>query len=109
MRKFYSLILLLLFIAASTYGQIFFTAKLGGSQENPAVTTTASGTGTFVLSAGGTQLSYHVTVNGLSGAITGSHFHNGPVGTNAGGEDYPLDKQHRDRDRDMDKCLDLPA
>lgn len=61
-----------------------FTAKIDGSQEVPAVTTTATGTGTFVLSANGTQLTYHITVNGLSGAITGSHFHNAAAGTGGG-------------------------
>ena len=86
MKKYlYALIALIL---ASNYSfsqtSVMFTAKLDGSQEIPAVTTTASGTGTFVLSASGTQLTYNVTVNGLSGPITGSHFHNGAAGTSAG-------------------------
>ncbi len=86
MKKYlYALITLIL---ASNYSfsqtSVMFTAKLDGSQEVPAVTTTASGTGTFVLSANGTKLTYNVTVNGLSGPITGSHFHNGAAGTSAG-------------------------
>ncbi|MBI5475061.1 MAG: CHRD domain-containing protein [Ignavibacteriae bacterium] len=59
------------------------TANLEGSQENPAVTTSARGSATLSLSSvGGTALSYAVTVNGLSGAITGAHFHAGAVGVN---------------------------
>jgi hypothetical protein len=60
--------------------QIFFTANLDGSQENPAVTTTATGTGTFVLNADATELSYSITINGLT--PTAAHFHNAPAGTN---------------------------
>ena len=84
-RSIFTLITLLLF-TQYTFSQnsIMFTAKIDGSQEVPAVTTTATGTGTFVLSANGTQLTYHITVNGLSGAITGSHFHNAAAGTGGG-------------------------
>ncbi len=59
-----------------------FQASLDGAQENPPVTTTGRGTGTFWLD--GTGLRYQVTIDGLSGAIRGSHFHNGPRGVNAG-------------------------
>jgi hypothetical protein len=71
-----------LLIASVGYGQIQFTAKMDGSQETPAVTTTATGTGAFVLNAAGTALSYTITINGLT--ITAAHFHNGPVGVAAG-------------------------
>ncbi|MBE2255870.1 MAG: CHRD domain-containing protein [Ignavibacteria bacterium] len=58
-----------------------FTANLTGSQENPPVTTTASGTGAFTLT-NSNGLNFSITVNGLSGAITGAHFHFGEVKTN---------------------------
>ncbi len=59
------------------------SATLEGSQENPALTTNARGTATLSLSSvGGAGLSYALTVNGLSGPITGSHFHRGGIGTN---------------------------
>jgi Cu/Zn superoxide dismutase len=74
----------LLVLVSASYGQILFTAKLDGTQEVPSVTTTASGTGTFILSRDATQLTYNITVNGLSGPITGAHFHNGAAGV-AGG------------------------
>lgn len=57
-----------------------FTAALTGNQENPAVITTASGTAVFVLDDGG--LHYRITVNGLSGPFTGSHFHHAAPGAN---------------------------
>ncbi|OGG55371.1 MAG: hypothetical protein A3F84_06175 [Candidatus Handelsmanbacteria bacterium RIFCSPLOWO2_12_FULL_64_10] len=59
-----------------------FVAALNGAQENPAVTTTAGGTGTFVLTD--TGLHFSLRVNGLSGPITGAHFHNAATGTNGG-------------------------
>lgn len=70
-----------LLLASMGFGQIQFTAKMDGSQETPSVTTTATGTGSFVLNAAGTALSYTVTVNGLT--ITAGHFHNGAVGVPA--------------------------
>ncbi|HXG37605.1 MAG TPA: CHRD domain-containing protein [Bacteroidota bacterium] len=84
MRSFLRICIGLLVVVSTSYGQIFFTAKLDGSQEVPPVTTTASGTGTFILSRDATQLTYNITVNGLSGPITGSHFHNAPAGVAAG-------------------------
>ncbi len=65
-----------------------FPAELTSSQEvppvNPATPPNAIGTGTFVLNAAQTELTFDITVNGLSGAITLAHFHNAPVGV-AGG------------------------
>jgi len=56
-----------------------FTTTLSGFQEVPQVITTATGTGTFVLTAAGLQ--YDITVRNLSGAlITGAHFHFGAPG-----------------------------
>ena len=84
-RCIYTLITLIL-VGNYLFSQnsIIFTAKLDGNQTVPAVTTTAVGTGTFVLSSSGTQVTYHVTVNGLSGSITGAHFHNGAMGVGGG-------------------------
>jgi len=59
------------------------TASLEGNQEVPAVTTTAKGTAALSLSSvGGVGLVYNITVNGLSGTITGAHFHLGSIGFN---------------------------
>ena len=63
--------------------QVHFTASLNGAQEVPAVTTTATGTGSFILNADRTELAYHITVCDLSGAITAAHFHQDRIG-NAG-------------------------
>ncbi|HCN36749.1 MAG TPA: hypothetical protein DIS94_03435 [Bacteroidetes bacterium] len=71
-----------IFIINSAYSaHANFTANLTGSQENPPVTTTASGTGAFTLT-NSNGLNFSITVNGLSGAITGAHFHFGEVKTN---------------------------
>ncbi|GAA4021593.1 hypothetical protein GCM10022409_01580 [Hymenobacter glaciei] len=56
---------------------------LSGAQEVPAVATSASGLGVFNLSQNQEKLKFRVVVNGLSGAITGAHFHIGAPGTNA--------------------------
>ncbi|MBF8293791.1 MAG: hypothetical protein HW389_336 [Bacteroidetes bacterium] len=71
-----------LLLTSMGFGQIQFTAKMDGSQEVPPVTTTATGTGAFVLNAAGTALSYTITVNGLT--INAGHFHNGAAGVAAG-------------------------
>lgn len=56
---------------------------LSGAQEVPVVTTTATGLGVFNLSQNQEKLKFRVVVNGLSGAITGAHFHIGAPGANA--------------------------
>nr|NIR48120.1 CHRD domain-containing protein [candidate division KSB1 bacterium]NIR72590.1 CHRD domain-containing protein [candidate division KSB1 bacterium]NIS23650.1 CHRD domain-containing protein [candidate division KSB1 bacterium]NIT70574.1 CHRD domain-containing protein [candidate division KSB1 bacterium]NIU24292.1 CHRD domain-containing protein [candidate division KSB1 bacterium] len=55
-----------------------FSASLNGDQENPPVTTSASGTGAFTLTEAG--LVFDVTVEGLD--FTAAHFHNEAVGAN---------------------------
>ena len=66
-------------------GGVGFVARLDGSQENPPVATSASGTGSFFLDDARTDLNYEITFINLSGAITAGHFHiadsgrNGPV------------------------------
>ncbi len=59
-------------------GSVNATTSITGAQEVPAVVTTASGTGTFVLTASGLQ--YDITVKNMSGTITGAHFHSGVAG-----------------------------
>ncbi len=64
---------------------LHFTADLDGSQEVPAVTTTAGGTGYIVLSPDRSTIEYSVTYRDLSGTLTaGGHFHTGGLGANGG-------------------------
>jgi uncharacterized membrane protein len=53
-----------------------FTAKMSGSAEVPAVTTPATGDGTFALI--GNQLFYNISFTGLSSNATAAHIH-GPA------------------------------
>jgi hypothetical protein len=82
MRRVLLFSVLVLVLSSMGFGQIQFTAKMDGSQETPPVTTTATGTGAFVLNGAGTALTYTITVNGVT--INAGHFHNGPVGVGAG-------------------------
>jgi hypothetical protein len=82
--RFVCIVAAFLFIHQHAQAQIHFTAKLDGAQEVPPVTTSATGTGTFTLNSTGTELAYHITFTGLSGARTASHFHNAAAGTAAG-------------------------
>ncbi|MCH8954488.1 CHRD domain-containing protein [candidate division KSB1 bacterium] len=77
---FVSLCLIVFLISSTSFSQTHFTAKLTGEQENPAVTTSATGTGAFVLTDAG--LAFTVTVEGLE--FTAAHFHNEAVGVNGG-------------------------
>ena len=86
--------LVLLFVGLVCLGsqqvraQAFFVAKLDSAQEAAVFAVTGNapgrGTGVFILNAAGTELYYNITINGLSGAITGSHFHNGAAGVSGG-------------------------
>src|SRR5512140_92440 len=71
-----------------TYAQILFTASLDGSQENPAVVTSSTGTAWAVLSADMKSLTYRVTYAQLSASRVGAHFHVG--GTGGGAVVLPL-------------------
>lgn len=82
MRRRLLFVTIALLAASMAFAQIQFTAKMDGGQEVPPVTTTATGTGAFVLNAAGTALSYTITINGLT--ITAAHFHNGAAGVAAG-------------------------
>ena len=61
------------------------TARLSGASEVPAVMTDATGRVEASLTAGTNLLTWRVTYSGLSGPVTGAHFH-GPAmaGQNAG-------------------------
>jgi Cu/Zn superoxide dismutase len=76
----------LAFLVADAHGQLLFTAALDSTQEVPAPTPPAGGTGTgwFSLNEDRTELTYHITVNGLSGGINAAHFHNAPPGVSGG-------------------------
>ena len=62
---------------------IALVSSLNGDQEVPPVTTTASGSATFELSADRTRLRYTVDVNGIeTDLITQAHLHVAPRGVN---------------------------
>ena len=64
-------------------GDAFF-ASLAGFQENPPVTTAATGSAFVIISPDLTTVTYYVAYSGLSGALTASHIHTGAVGVNGG-------------------------
>ncbi len=66
-----------------------YGGPLSGAQEVPAVTTTATGQGTAVISADGSTITYIVTYSGLSGTVNAAHIHTGAAGV-AGGVILPL-------------------
>jgi CHRD domain/Secretion system C-terminal sorting domain len=75
--------ILLFCIATPVPAQIHFTATLTGDQQDPVVTTSASGTGSFTLSDNFQRLTYVLTYQGLSGTLSaGGHFHTGRAGVN---------------------------
>jgi len=58
-------------------------ARLDGLQENPSLMNSAKGTASITLgSVGSVGLAYNISANGLSGPITGAHFHYGKIGEN---------------------------
>lgn len=57
-----------------------FRASLDAEQENAGVVSNARGTASLTYTPEG--LIYRIVVDGLSGPITGAHFHNAPAGTN---------------------------
>ena len=58
------------------------TAKLTGGQEVPPVPTGATGTASIRLNETRTELTFDITVQGLTGPIMLAHFHRGAVGVN---------------------------
>lgn len=63
---------------------LYFDASLTGSQEVPAVSTSAMGVATIKLNTSMDTLWYDIAADGLSGAITGAHFHEATLGNNGG-------------------------
>ncbi len=59
-----------------------FTARFSSEQENPPTGEAGTGTGTFRLTGAG--LEYDISIDGLTGAITAAHIHDGTVGVNGG-------------------------
>lgn len=60
---------------------LLLTARLGGDQETPAVTTAAQGVAAFTLNASRDTLFVQAAFSGLSGPILGAHVHDGVAGT----------------------------
>jgi len=67
-----------------------FTATLNKTQEVPATTSTATGSGTFTIDTNANTLTYNISASGLQGgSITGMHIHgsvvppNGALGQNS--------------------------
>lgn len=56
--------------------------SINGAQEVPAVSTTATGLGFFMLQKHEGTLSINIVVDGLSGPITGAHLHQAVAGQN---------------------------
>lgn len=61
-----------------------FVAQINGLQEVPPVATLAFGSGIASFDVMNTNVHYMFVVNGLSGPITGAHFHNAAAGANGG-------------------------
>lgn len=86
MKKITILLALFAIATSSLFAQfqfskkLLFVAKLEGDQEVPPLLTTAVGEASFSLNASRDTLCINLTVNGLSGPMTGAHIHEGPVG-----------------------------
>ncbi len=61
---------------------LMLLAEMTGSQEVPPVTTDVIGVGTVYFNEDRTKAFVNVTVDGLSGPITGAHIHDGAFGEN---------------------------
>jgi hypothetical protein len=85
--------------AANTGGEIrgqmdlqsdyLYTAVATGANETPAVSTPATGIGSFIISKTLYKVDYKFVANGLTGPITMAHLHYGAVGKN-GAVAFPL-------------------
>jgi hypothetical protein len=60
-----------------------FSATLSGDQQNPAVTSSAAGSGTFSLNAAETELTFSIIATGVTD-FTAAHFHNAAADANGG-------------------------
>jgi hypothetical protein len=70
--------------AAHLTNEIMLAARINGSQQVPAVNTTAVGVGGFSLNASMDTMCITITCTGLSGPITAAHIHSGAMGMNGG-------------------------
>ena len=59
---------------------LLLTARLGGDQEVPAITTAAQGVAAFTLNETRDTLFVQAAFSGLSGPIAAAHVHEGAVG-----------------------------
>ena len=71
-------------IYAQHSNKLQFAARMNGAQSVPAVTTNAVGVTTIMLNETMDSICVSVSVNGLSGAITGIHIHEAAMGANGG-------------------------
>jgi hypothetical protein len=67
-------------MAGPMTARFLFAARMNGAQEVPATSSSGVGVATFHYNNTGDTLCVTMTVNGLSGPITGAHIHEGPVG-----------------------------
>lgn len=65
-------------------GEVVYTARLSGDQENPPVTATGTGIAEFLVDTTASRLRYVVNVTGMSMPSTGWHIHTGGAGFNGG-------------------------
>ncbi len=85
--KFFSIFFYILFFVSIAMGaekspvERIFKAELSGTEEVPAVKTSAKGQATFHLVKKGEELAYKVTVEGLRD-VTAAHIHQGKKGQN---------------------------
>lgn len=88
MKKFFSAVLAVLCLgvvsAAASDDDNTFHAKLRGLNENPPVSTAATGSFTATLSADGTTINYTLTYSNLNAQVTQSHIHFGFPKENGG-------------------------
>lgn len=63
---------------------LVFDANLNGANQVPAVTTSATGVGSFYINARLDTMWYDIVADGLSGAIASAHFHDGAAGATGG-------------------------
>jgi hypothetical protein len=61
-----------------------YTVDLNGEQEVPSVSVPGQGVGIVSIDRGRTNAHFMVVVQGLSGNLTGAHFHNAAAGVNGG-------------------------
>lgn len=75
-------LILALIGSTALFAQTYLTAQYSADQETGTVSQTAVGTAALKLT--GTSLEYTITIDNLSGPITGAHFHNGALGVDGG-------------------------